>query len=191
MLRSCPRRHGHPFFRSHTSFAVMSSQLVQAHVIKGLFFRGDVDALCASEFHVPLALGFPGIVSWTMATVWNEEALVDSYEDIEVDDQDLDGEDEYVEACFVLVVGGVGPWPCSTCVVDGYPEDCTGGQEDRRQEQDRYLVPEPSASKLFHTGLARYDETSDDEGDREERDDGEKGLAVKLDVAVDAFGVVV
>ena len=60
-----------------------------------------------------------------MAALWNEEALVDSYKDVEVDDYNLGGEVENVEACFTLVRGWVLPWPCPTSVVDSCPECCT------------------------------------------------------------------
>lgn len=60
-----------------------------------------------------------------MATIWNEEALIDSYENVEVDDEDLDGEVEYVEACLILIVGWIVPWPCSTRVIDSRTESRT------------------------------------------------------------------
>lgn len=60
-----------------------------------------------------------------MAAVWDEKSLVDSYENVEVDDHDLNGEVENVEACFALVVGWVGNWPFTTCVVGSDAERCT------------------------------------------------------------------
>ena len=100
-----------------------------------------------------------------MAVVWDVETLVDSYEHVKVDDQDLDGEVEDVEACFALIRGRVGPWPCPACVVDSDAESCTRAEEGSSHEQDCHLVPKPAAAKLLHAGLARYDETADDERD--------------------------
>ena len=52
-------------------------------------------------------------------------------------------------------------------------------------------MPESSATEFLHTGLARYDEPTDNERDREEGHDGVESPAVELDVAVDAFCVEV
>ena len=52
-------------------------------------------------------------------------------------------------------------------------------------------MPESSATELLDTGLARYDETADDEHNWEEGYDGIKRHAVELDITVDAFGVEV
>lgn len=52
-------------------------------------------------------------------------------------------------------------------------------------------MPEPPAAELLNTGLARYDEAADDEQDREEGYERVQGLAVELDVTVDAFCVEV
>ena len=124
-----------------------------------------------------------------MTVVWDEEALVDSYDHVEIDDCDLDREVENVEACFALVVGWVGPWPFSTCIVDTSTEGCPCAEENSSQEQNRYLMPEPPTAKFLHTGLARYGEPANDEQDGEEGYERVQSLAVELDVAVDAFGV--
>lgn len=124
-----------------------------------------------------------------MAVVWDEEALIDPYDHIKVDDYDLDCELEDVEACFVLVIGWIGPWPFPTCIVDSCTESCTCAEKNSSQKQDCNLVPEPPAPKFLDTGLARYDEATDNERDREEGYDGVEGLAVELNVAVDAFCV--
>ena len=52
-------------------------------------------------------------------------------------------------------------------------------------------MPEPSAAEFLDAGLARYDETADDEHDWEEGYDGIKSRAVELDITVDAFCVEV
>ena len=66
-----------------------------------------------------------------MTVVWDEEPLVDSYDHVEKDDDDLDREVENVEACLVLVVGWIRPWPFPTCVVDGSTESCACAEENR------------------------------------------------------------
>ena len=98
-----------------------------------------------------------------MAAVGDEETFVDTHEKVEIDDEDLDGEVEDVEACFALIPGRVVPWSFPACEVDSDPEDCTCAEESRSQEQNRNLVPEPPATEFLHTGLARYDESRDDE----------------------------
>ena len=100
-----------------------------------------------------------------MAVVWDVETLVHPYEHVKVDDQDLDGEVEDVEACFALIRGRVGPWPCPACVVDSDAESGTRTEEGSSDKQNCHLVPEPAAAKFLDTGLARYDETTDDERD--------------------------
>lgn len=126
-----------------------------------------------------------------MALVRDVEAPIDSYENIEVDDNNLDSEVEDVEACFVLVICRVGDWPFPTCEVDTYTERCTCAEKKRRQEQNCYLVPESPAAELLHTGLARYDEPSDDKWDGEEGDDRVESLTIELNIAVDALRVQV
>ena len=158
-----PGWYGLLFIRHPVPFAAVLSQPLRSHLVKGLFFRGNAHALRALSLGDRLCLGLPGIVAWTMAAIWNEEAPVDAYENVEVDDEDLDGEVEYIEACLVLIVGWVGAWPLPTCIIDSYTEGRTCAEEDRGQEQDRYLVPEPSATELLHTRLARYDKPAEDE----------------------------
>ena len=126
-----------------------------------------------------------------MALVRDEEALVDSYDYIEIDDYDLHREIEDVEACFVLVRSWVGPWPFPTCVVGACAERGTCAEEECSQEQYCYLVPEPAFAKFFYTSLARYDEAADNEYERQKRYEGVKGLAVELDVVIDAFCIQV
>ena len=101
-----------------------------------------------------------------MAVVGDEEALVDSYDHVEVEDCNLYGEIENIEACFALIPGRVGPWPLPTCVIDSCAERCTCTQESSSEEQDCYLVPEAPGAKFLHASLARYDERADDEQDR-------------------------
>ena len=124
-----------------------------------------------------------------MAFVGDVEPLVHPYEHVKVDDQDLDGEVEDVEACFALIRGRVGPWPRPACEVDSDAESGPRAEEGSGYEQNCHLVPEPAAAEFLHTGLARYDETADDERDGQKGYDGVVGLPVELDVAVDAFGV--
>lgn len=100
-----------------------------------------------------------------MAAIRDMETLVHSYEHVKVDDQDLDGEVEDVEAFFALITSRVGPWPCPACVVDSDPESGTRAEEGCSDKQDCNLVPEPAGAKFLYTGLARYDETTDDERD--------------------------
>ena len=126
-----------------------------------------------------------------MTVVWDKEALIDSYKHIKVDDHDLNREVENIEACFVLVIGWVGPWPIPTCIIDSGAERCTCAEKNSSHEEDRYLMPEPPAAKFLNAGRARYDETADDEQDREEGYDGVEGLTVELNVVVDAFCIQV
>ncbi|KAL9607141.1 MAG: hypothetical protein Q9167_007918 [Letrouitia subvulpina] len=59
------------------------------------------------------------------------------------------------------------------------------------REEDVDLRSEAAVAELLDAGLAGDDEAADNEDDREEGDDGVKGLAVEDDVSVDALGVLV
>lgn len=126
-----------------------------------------------------------------MAVVWYMKALVDSYDHVEIDDYDLDGEIENVETRFALIVGWVVPGPFPTGVVGTCTEGCTCAEENSSEEQNRYLMPEPPAPEFLHPGRARYDEPADDEQDREEGYEGVESLTVEQDIAVDASCVPV
>lgn len=65
-----------------------------------------------------------------MAVVWDEETLVDAYDHVEVDDDDLDRKIEDVEACFALIVGWVGPRSFPACVIGTCSERRTCTEEN-------------------------------------------------------------
>ena len=74
-------------------------------------------------------------------------------------------------------------------VVGAGAEGGAEAKDSGRGEEDGDLGSEAAGAEFFDAGGARDDEAEDDEGEGEEGDDGEEGLAVEEDVAVDAVGV--
>lgn len=131
------------------------------------------------------------IIARAFAAIRHEETSIDPDENVEVDDNKLDSEVEDVEAGFRLVARWVGPRSHTTCEACARAEGCPEAEQNRGGEHDDNFVPESPLTKFFDSGLPRYDESANDDRDREEGDDSEEGLAVELDVAVNSSGVVV
>ena len=181
------RRNGHLLIRHPVlPLSIDFSQLFRAHIVENLFFRSNVNTPRALTLAFRPIRWLPGIIPGPMATVGNEEALVDPYKDVEIDDQNLNGEVENVEASFVLIIGRMVSWSFPTSKVGRDTKRGTGAEKDGGQDENGNLMSEPPAAKFLQTGLARDDEPADDEQDREEGHDGVESTAVELDVVIDA-----
>ena len=128
------------------------------------------------------------VITWPTRTSRNKESMIYSDDDVEPDDKDLDGEVEDVETRLGLIPRGIVCW--TRCyVVCAYAERCSQAEQCCCCKQYSDLGSEAAATKLFH--FVGKDNATNDEGNGHKGNDGEIGLTVELNIAVDALGVVV
>ena len=74
-------------------------------------------------------------------------------------------------------------------VVDARAEGCAKAEEECCGKEKGDFGPEAAVAEFLDARRAREDEAAENEKERKEGHDGVKGLAVKLDVMIDTFGV--
>ena len=121
-----------------------------------------------------------------MGAVRDMEALVNADKSIEVDDHDLEDKVEDVEASAVVVaregLRSGNRWEVSGASAVGGTQ--TEGQAASEDDEDVVAKTVVRMAKFVHWRCARDGETYGEEDGRKERDKGEVGQTVQLDVAV-------
>ena len=117
------------------------------------------------------------------------KALVDSDDDVHVDDDYLDCEVEDVEARLGMIPCGSGNRTLSTDVVRPSPETRTETNQEGCDEEEGDFRPESAMAEFLNARSAREGESAKDDDEGEKGDYGVKCLAIEFNVAIDARGV--
>ena len=136
-----------------------------------------------------MVVGRGRVISWFRRTVRDVEAEINAEDEVEMDDNNLDGEIEDVEARFGLIAGWMVPWS-GLFVVGSHAVEGAETEENSGQQENDDLASETTGTKLIHSCPARDHDAQDDHDDGQQGDEGVEGLAVELQVPVDALGVV-
>lgn len=117
------------------------------------------------------------IVSRLSAPVGNEESRVDPDDNVKDNDQQFHREVEYVEARLGVIPCRIVPGSRSR-VIDPHAERGPQSEERCGQHQDEDFGTKAPAAKLFHPGVAWYDQAADDEWNGKKSNDGVESLTV-------------
>ena len=129
------------------------------------------------------------VITSFLAVIRDIEAFVHPDDDVKEDHDYFNGKVENVETRFVLVNSGIArrTFPASEICTHAERRSCA--KEDRGYEEKYNLPSEAAMTKFLNPRRSWNGETTEDQQNGKERDDGVEGLAIEKDVSINAFGV--